>query len=82
MCLAAPLCSGPRFGGSSGVLACVPFSREKAFGTYFSAPCPILALSPLGPWHPSEQVEAGPQAGHLRAGPLRRVPVLLDHDRV
>lgn len=35
-----------------------------------------------GPRHPSEQMEAGPEAGDLRAGSLRRLLVLLHNDRV
>ena len=35
-----------------------------------------------GAGDPREQVEAGHEAGHLRAGVVRHLPLLLRHDRV
>ena len=46
----------------------------------------VLVLSdsffPVGSGDPCERLEAGPEAGYLRAAALRRVPLLFRHDRV
>lgn len=43
---------------------------------------PDLFCMRAGAGDPREQVEAGHEAGHLRAGVVRHLPLLLRHDRV